>query len=125
MDTQSAIIALLKALGTPAITIIGFGWVLFNLKKLETELKTDVSGLKADVSGLKADVSGLKADVSGLKADVSGLKADVSELKADVKSIKNNHLPHIEAAINELAKGTPNEAHVKAILDLSHKADLG
>jgi len=48
----------------------------------------------------------------------------MAELKADVKSIKNNHLPHIEAAINELAKGTPNEAHVKAILDLSHKADI-
>jgi hypothetical protein len=90
MDTQSAIIALLKELGTPAITIIGFGWVLFRLSKLETRFSTDIA-----------------------------------ELKADVKSIKNNHLPHIEAAINELAKGTPNEAHVKAILDLSHKADLG
>jgi hypothetical protein len=90
MDTVSAIVAILKELGTPAITVIGFAWVLFRLKKLETELK-----------------------------------ADVSELKVDVKSIKNNHLPHIEAAINELAKGTPNEAHVKAILDLSHKADPG
>jgi hypothetical protein len=48
----------------------------------------------------------------------------VGGLKSDVKSIKNNHLPHIEAAIHELSKGTPNEAHVKAILDLSHKADL-
>jgi hypothetical protein len=47
------------------------------------------------------------------------------ELKADVKSIKGNHLPHIEAAIKELAKGTPNEEHVKAILDLSHEPDIG
>ncbi|MDR3324620.1 MAG: hypothetical protein LBS82_01340 [Spirochaetaceae bacterium] len=86
MDTLSAIVALLKELGTPAITVIGFAWVIFKLKKLSSA---------------------------------------VLELKMDVKSVKNNHLPHIEAAINELAKGTPNEAHVKAILDLSHKADLG
>jgi hypothetical protein len=56
---------------------------------------------------------------------VAALKTDVAALKVDVRSIKDNHLPHIEAAISELAKGTPNEAHVKAILDLSHKADLG
>jgi hypothetical protein len=93
MDTVSVVVALLKELGTPAITVAGFAWVLFNLNVL--------------------------------KKDISGLKTEMSELKADVRSIKNNHLPHIEAAINELAKGTPNEAHVKAILDLSHKADLG
>jgi hypothetical protein len=86
MDTLSAIIALLKELGTPAITVIGFGWVLFNL---------------------------------------NAVKKDVSELRADVKSIKNNHLPHIEAAIKELAKGTPHEEHIKAILDLSHESDTG
>jgi hypothetical protein len=84
MDTASAIVALLKDLGTPAVTVIGFGWVLFNLKALKT---------------------------------------DMAELKVDVKSIRANHLPHIEAAIKELAKGTPNEAHVNAILDLSHTAD--
>jgi UDP-glucose 6-dehydrogenase len=92
MDTASAIVAMLKELGTPAITVIGFGWVLFSLK--------------------------------ALKADVSVLKADVSVLKVDVKSIKSNHLPHIEAAIKELAKGTPNEEHVKAILDLSHTVEV-
>ncbi|MDR3324418.1 MAG: hypothetical protein LBS82_00305 [Spirochaetaceae bacterium] len=89
MDTASAIVALLKELGTPAITVVGFAWVLFRLSKLENRFKTDIA-----------------------------------ELKADVKSVKSNHLPHIEAAIKELAKGTPNEAHVKAILDLSHEASL-
>jgi hypothetical protein len=90
MDTLSAIIALLKELGTPAITVIGFGWVLFRLNKFEARFSTDIA-----------------------------------ELKVDVKSIKSNHLPHIEAAIKEFVKGTPNEEHVKAILDLSHESDLG
>jgi hypothetical protein len=136
MDTLSAIVEILKELGTPAITVIGFAWVIFKLNAfktdlsgLRTELKTDISGLRAE---LKADISGLRAELktdiselrTELKADISELKADVSELKVDVRSIKNNHLPHIEAAITELAKGTPNEAHVKAILELSHKADL-
>jgi hypothetical protein len=140
MDTPSAFLALLKVLGAPAITVIGFGWMLFWLKKLETELKADVSGLraevKADIAGVKADVSELraelKADVSGLraelKADIANLDAKFSlgmtELKSDVKSIKSNHLPHIEAAIKALSKGTPNEEHVKAILDLSHESDI-
>jgi hypothetical protein len=97
MDTVSTIVALLKELGTPAITVIGFGWVIFKLNKFESKVSSDISGLKSEMS----------------------------ELKADVRSIKNNHLPHIEAAMMELAQGTPNEAHVKAILDLSHKADLG
>jgi hypothetical protein len=96
MDTLSAIIALLKELGTPAITVIGFGWILFRLNKLEVKLSSDITGIKTDIA----------------------------TLKADVKSIKSNHLPHIEAAIKELAKGTPNEEHVKAILDLSHEPDL-
>jgi hypothetical protein len=96
MDTVT-VVALLKELGTPAITVIGFGWVIFKLN----ESKKDMAVLKTE------------------------LKADIAELKADIRSIKNNHLPHIEAAMMELAKGTPNEAHVKAILDLSHKADLG
>jgi hypothetical protein len=90
MDTASAIIALLKELGTPAITVIGFAWVLFRLKKFETKVGSDIA-----------------------------------ELKTDMKSIKSNHLPHIEAAIKALAKGTPNEDHVKAILDLSHEPDNG
>jgi hypothetical protein len=97
MDTVATIIALLKELGTPAITVIGFGWVIFKL-----------NAFKKDMSELDAKLS-----------------SSIAELKADVRSIKNNHLPHIEAAINELAKGTPNEAHVKAILDLSYKADIG
>jgi hypothetical protein len=121
MDTLSAVIALLKELGTPTITVIGFAWVLFNLNGV----KKDVLGLKTDVAGLKTDVAGLKTDVAGLKTDVAGLKTGMAELKADVKSIKGNHLPHIEAAIKELAKGTPNEEHVKAILDLSHEPDIG
>jgi outer membrane murein-binding lipoprotein Lpp len=127
MDTLSAIAVMLKELGTPTVMIIGFAWVIFNLntvKKdmsvLKTELKADISVLSAEV---RADISVLKTDVSELKADVSVLKSDVSELKADMKSIRGNHLPHIEAAMRELAKGTPNEAHVNAILDLSHKAD--
>jgi hypothetical protein len=66
MDTVSTIVALLKELGTPAITVIGFGWVIFKLNKLE---------------------------------------AKVSALAVDMRSIKNNHLPHIEAAMMELAKG--------------------
>jgi hypothetical protein len=85
MDTPSAIVAVLKELGTPAITVIGFAWVIFKLNKLSS---------------------------------------DVGELKTDMRSIKGNHLPHIEAAIKELSEGTPNEAHVKAILDLSHEADI-
>jgi hypothetical protein len=93
MDTGTAIIALLKELGTPAITVIGFAWVIFKL--------------------------------NAVKKDMAGLEAKISALAVDVKSIRSNHLPHIEAAIKELAKGTPNEEHVKAILDLSHEPDLG
>jgi hypothetical protein len=51
------------------------------------------------------------------------LDAKVSRLEVDIKSIKNNHLPHIESAMKALAKDTPNEAHVKDILDLSHRVD--
>jgi hypothetical protein len=47
------------------------------------------------------------------------VSADIAQVSVDVKSIKSNHLPHIEAAIKALAKGTPNEDHVKAILDLT------
>jgi hypothetical protein len=100
MDTMTAVIALLKELGTPAITVIGFAWVLFRLKKLETELKADMSGLRVEV------------------------KADIAGLRTDVQSIKGNHLPHIEAAIKALAKGTPNEENVRAILDLSREVEL-
>jgi hypothetical protein len=94
---MSAIIALLKELGTPAITVIGFGWVLFRLNKLEAKFSSDIAGIKTEMS----------------------------ELTADMKSIKSNHLPHIEAAIKVLAKGTPNEEHIKAILDLSHESNNG
>jgi hypothetical protein len=126
MDTLPAIVGILKELGTPAITVIGFAWVLF---KLNTS-KKDMSALDARLTALDArlssSIAGLRTE---LKADISALDAKLSSsiaaLRADVKSIKGNHLSHIEAAINELAKGTPNEAHVKAILDLSHKADLG
>jgi hypothetical protein len=104
MDTLPAIVAILKELGTPAITVIGFAWVLFKL-----------NASKKDMSALDTKLS----------SSIAGLETTVSALAVDVRSIKNNHLPHIEAAINELAKGTPNEAHVKAILDLSHQADLG
>jgi chromosome segregation ATPase len=139
MDTQSAIVAILKELGTPAITVIGFAWVIFKLNaskkdisELRTELKTDMSALDAKLSSsiaglrteLKADISGLETKVSGLEAKVSGLEAKVSVLAVDVKSIKGNHLPHIEAAIKALAKGTPNEENVKAILDLSREVEL-
>jgi hypothetical protein len=133
MDTLSAIVALLKELGTPAITVIGFGWVIFKLnasKKdiagLEARLEGKISGLEArlegKISGLEARLEG---KISGLEGKISGLEGKISALAADVKSIKSNHLPHIEAAIKELAKGTPNEEHVKAILDLSHEPDLG
>jgi uncharacterized protein YdhG (YjbR/CyaY superfamily) len=155
MDTVSNVVTMLKELGTPAVMVIGFAWVIFKLNVFKTEFKADNavlryelkadnsvlrSEVKADISELrtevKADISELrtefKADIlelrTELKSDISELrtevKADTAELKSDVKSIKNNHLPHIEAAINELSKGTPNEEHVKAILDLSHKADL-
>jgi archaellum component FlaC len=73
------------------------------------------------LSKLEANLS---SDIVGIKTDIAGIKTEMSELKADVKSIKSNHLPHIEAAIKELAKGTPNEEHVKAILDLSHEPDI-
>jgi Fe2+ transport system protein B len=118
MDTLSAIIALLKELGTPAITVIGFGWVLFQLNKLQTKVSSDMTKLETKLS---SDMGKLEAKVS---SDIAELKVDVSELKADVKSIKSNHLPHIEAAINALAQGTPNEAHVKAILDLSREPNI-
>jgi hypothetical protein len=62
--------------------------------------------------------------LSAFKKDISGLDAKISALAVDVKSIKGNHLPHIEAAIKELAKGTPNEEHVKTILDLSREVEL-
>jgi hypothetical protein len=143
MDTVTAFIALLKELGTPAITIIGFGWVLFRLKKLEAKVSSDISGLrtelkadiselrtelKADTAGLrtelKADIAGLESKITGLESKVSGLEVKVSALAVDVKSIKGNHLPHIEAAIKALAKGTPNEENVKAILDLSREVEL-
>jgi hypothetical protein len=154
MDTVSAIVALLKELGTPAITVIGFAWVIFKLnasKKdmsaLDAKLSSDIAGLrtelKADISGLrtelKADISRLEDKVSGLEDKVSGLDAKFSSsiaaldtrlsssiagLRADVQSIKGNHLPHIEAAIKALAKGTPNEENVKAILDLSREVEL-
>jgi hypothetical protein len=126
MDTVSTIVALLKELGTPTVMVIGFAWVIFKLNTfkadnsvLRAELKADISGLRAE---LKTDISELRVE---LKADIAKLEAKVSALAVDVRSIKNNHLPHIEAAMMELAKGTPNEAHVKAILDLSQKADLG
>jgi uncharacterized protein HemX len=132
MDTVTAIIALLKELGTPAITVIGFAWVIFKLnasKKdmsaLESKVSSDIAKLESkvssDIAGLKTE---LKADISGLESKVSGLELKVSALAVDVKSIKGNHLPHIEAAIKELAKGTPNEEHVKAILDLSREVEL-
>jgi outer membrane murein-binding lipoprotein Lpp len=108
MDTLSAIIALLKELGTPAITVIGFGWVLFRFNKLDAKVSSEIAKLEAKIS-----------------SDIAKLEAKVGDLKADVKSIKNNHLPHIEAAIKELSKGTLNEDHVKAILDLSHEPDDG
>jgi hypothetical protein len=38
-----------------------------------------------------------------------------------VKSIKSNHLPHIEAAMKLLAKGSPNEEPIKTIIDLSYE----
>jgi hypothetical protein len=94
MDTVTAIIALLKELGTPAITVIGFAWVLFRLKKLEAKGSSDIAGLRTE----------LKTDISGLEAKVSALDAKVSGLRADVQSIKGNHLPHIEAAIKALAE---------------------
>jgi hypothetical protein len=52
------------------------------------------------------------------------LSSSIAALAVDVKSIKGNHLSHIEAAIKELAKGTPNEQHIKAILDLSREVEL-
>jgi hypothetical protein len=109
MDTLATVVEILKGLGTPAITIAGFAWMLLQMKKLSS-----------DMTKLEAKLS---SDIAGVKADVAKLNVDVTVLRADVRSIKLNHLPHIEAAMNELAKGTPNEAHVKAILDLSHKAD--
>jgi hypothetical protein len=114
MDTLSAFVALLKELGTPAITVIGFAWVIFKLD----EYKKDMSALDTKLS---SNIAGLRTE---LKADISGLEAKVSALAVDVKSIKGNHLPHIEAAITALAKGTPNEENVKAILDLSREVEL-
>jgi hypothetical protein len=147
MGALSAIVALLKEVGTPAIIIVGFAWVIFRLSAFKSEFKADMTALEDKVSTsistldlklstsisaldlklstsiaeLKTEVSALQTDVAELKTDVSGLKSGMVALAVDVKSIKGNHLPHIEAAIKELAKGTPNEEHVKAILDLSHE----
>jgi hypothetical protein len=99
METVAVTIELLKGLGVPAITIIGFVWVIFKLNKLEAKLSSDIAKLDAKFT------------------------LDISGLKIDVRSIKDNHLPHIEAAINALAKGTSNEEHVRDIIDLSHKVD--
>jgi outer membrane murein-binding lipoprotein Lpp len=82
--------------------------VLFRFNKLDAKVSSDIAKLDAKIS-----------------SDIAKLETKVSDLKEDVKSIKNNHLPHIEAAIKELSKGTLNEAHVKAILDLSHEPDAG
>jgi hypothetical protein len=103
MDTQTVIIAMLRELGAPAITIAGFAWVIFML-----------NASKKDIAKLEAKVS----------SDMAKLDAKVSALAVDMRSIKGNHLPHIEAAIKELAKGTPNEEHVKAMLDLSREVEL-
>jgi archaellum component FlaC len=142
MDTPSAFLALLRELGTPAITIIGFAWMLFQLKKLETRVSLDIAGIKTDMAKLETKVSSdmakleikvssdmakletrVSSDIAKLSTEVSGLRSEVSGLRSDVKSIKGNHLPHIEAAIKELSKGTPNEDHVKAILDLSREVE--
>jgi Skp family chaperone for outer membrane proteins len=146
MDTASTIVALLRELGTPAITVIGFGWVLFQLKKLGTKVSSDMTKLETRVSSdmekletkvssdmtkleakVSSDIAELKVDMEKLEtkvsSDIAELKVDMSELRADVKSIKSNHLPHIEAAIKLLAKGTPNEEPIKTILDLSYEPD--
>jgi outer membrane murein-binding lipoprotein Lpp len=123
MDTAT-ITMLLKELGVPAITIAGFAWVLLLLKKLEIKVSSDIAKLEtkvsSDIAKLETKVS---SDIAKLDAKVSGLETKVSGLEVDMKSIKNNHLPHIEAAMMALAKGTENEAHVKAILDLSNRVD--
>jgi hypothetical protein len=64
-------------------------------------LSSSIAALDAKLS---SSIAGLRTE---LKADISGLEAKVSALAVDVRSIKNNHLPHIEAAINELAKRHP------------------
>ncbi|MDR3324605.1 MAG: hypothetical protein LBS82_01265 [Spirochaetaceae bacterium] len=122
MDTVAAVIALLKELGTPAITIVGFAWVLFRLKKLEAKGSSDIAALDAKFS---AGIAALDAKFSaGMAALDAKFSAGLAALRADVQSIKGNHLPHIEAAIKALAKGTPNEENVKAILDLSREVEL-
>jgi hypothetical protein len=118
MDTLSAIVAILKELGTPAITVIGFAWVIFKLNAS----KKDISALEAKVS---SDMAGLDARLTSSIATLdTRLTSGIAALRADVQSIKGNHLPHIEAAIKALAKGTPNEENVKAILDLSREVEL-
>jgi CII-binding regulator of phage lambda lysogenization HflD len=169
MDTLSAIVAILKELGTPAITVIGFAWVIFKLnasKKdmseldarftssisaLRTELKADISALEAKLTALDgrltssisaldakltSSISALDAKLTSRITELDGrltssitaidgrLTSSISALRADVQSIKGNHLPHIEAAIKALAKGTPNEENVKAILDVSREVEL-
>ncbi|MDR3301726.1 MAG: hypothetical protein LBT01_04250 [Spirochaetaceae bacterium] len=141
MNNLPVIIALLKDLGTPAICVAGFAWLIYIFKKLDTKfsvLEAKFSGLEAKFSGLEAKFSvleakfleleakflGLEAKFSGLEAKFSGLEAKFSRLALDIKSIKGNHLPHIEAAIKALAKGTSNEEHVKEILDLSREVEL-
>jgi hypothetical protein len=106
--------AVLREKGAPAITVIGLAWVIYMLNAS----KRDVSKLDAKLS---SSIAGLDAKLS---SSIAGLDVKVSALAVDVKSIKGNHLPHIEAAIKALAKGTPNEEHVKTILDLSREVEL-
>jgi hypothetical protein len=127
--------ALLKELGTPAITIIGFGWVLFRFNKLDVKVSSDIAKLEAKVSSdmtkletkLSSDMTKLEtklsSDIAKVSSDVVKLETKMSELAVDMKSIKSNHLPHIEAAIKLLAKGTQNEEPIKTILDLSYEPD--
>jgi hypothetical protein len=55
MDTLFAVIALLKELGTLAITIIGFVWVLFRFNKLESKVSSDIAELKVDVTSINSN----------------------------------------------------------------------
>jgi chromosome segregation ATPase len=148
MEGISVFITILKDIGMPTITVVGFAVMMLALKKLENKVSADMAKfdtnmeklearVSADIAVLKADVTGLKTEMSGIRTEMSGIRTEIFELKSDVTGlstemlglkngmdlIKGNHLFHIEQAIKELAKGTPNEEEVNKILSATQEME--
>jgi hypothetical protein len=154
MGEASAIYAMFKDMGTPAITVAGFVLMMYminvlkkNMAKLETKVSADIAKLETKVSAdmtrletkVSADMARLEtkvsedmarletkvsADMVRLETNMAKLDNKVSVLAVDMKSIKGNHLIHIELAIRALSKGTDNEEYVREVLDASREVDL-